>query len=188
MINNVLKIVRGLVGLVGGTDQTTIGNVGDRLKVDAAISFAGGSSFPHFNSPFQYDDMNASNGGVARDTQIGTTFTNIYSYTGSGYLLGFSVTNEDKKEWYIQLNIDGTDLFIGSTGLYTKDLDDHNKYGFDFDDDDNIFPVLGFSLKHDTVFFHPQHPIRFATSITIKQHHTSSNKKFRAGLVQIIKE
>lgn len=36
-INSILRVVRGIVKLRGGTDNTVIGNVGDRLKVEATV-------------------------------------------------------------------------------------------------------------------------------------------------------
>lgn len=43
MIDSVLKIVRGIVGLRGSTDNTLIGNTGDRLKVDNSAADKTGS-------------------------------------------------------------------------------------------------------------------------------------------------
>lgn len=44
MWDSVLKVVRGIVKLRGGTDNTVIGNVSDRLKVDSFPSDVGGQS------------------------------------------------------------------------------------------------------------------------------------------------
>lgn len=41
MLNSILKVIRGIVKLRGGTDNSLIGNVGDRLKVtdDSGLTF-----------------------------------------------------------------------------------------------------------------------------------------------------
>jgi hypothetical protein len=40
MIDSILKVVQGWVKIKGGTDGTMTGNVGDRLKVDASLSYS----------------------------------------------------------------------------------------------------------------------------------------------------
>ena len=189
MISSVVKIIRGIVKLRGDTDDTLIGNVGDRLKVDAA--FSGNVPFPSMTNKVMWDDMNATTGGVARDTLIGSTFTNVYSHSGSGFLFGFLITLEEEKKWAIQLNVDGVDLFIGAGGILTNDLDNDNIYGFKFKIDDKASEqtTLGFSLKKNTVFFETSHPIRFTSNVTIKvKKADGGDKKFRAGLVMIHKD
>lgn len=44
MLQSILKVVRGIVKLRGNTDNTLIGNTGDRLKVDSVVSIDIGSS------------------------------------------------------------------------------------------------------------------------------------------------
>lgn len=44
MIRSVFSYVQGLVSLRGGTDNTVIGNIGDRLKVDSNVTIVGDST------------------------------------------------------------------------------------------------------------------------------------------------
>ena len=55
--------------LQGGTDGTKIGNVSDALKVVTQPS-SSVTTVPSWSKTLRYDDMNASNGGVARATSI----------------------------------------------------------------------------------------------------------------------
>ena len=50
--------------IVGGTDGTVIGNVGNALKVTGPVSVSGGSALT-MSKKLRYDDMNAGSGGVA---------------------------------------------------------------------------------------------------------------------------
>jgi hypothetical protein len=176
--------------IMGGTDNTKIGNVGDRLKVDAlsVVTFPTGQVLA-WSKKLRYVDMNASNGGVARDTLISTTFTSIFSYTGSGYFVGFNLCLEDKTNWYIRLIVDGEDIFIGSTGIFTGDLTGKNIYGWETGDAFDG-PNIGWDANDETILYQSPigYPIRFDTSITLQVKHQSASKKFRAGLLCLSKE
>lgn len=174
--------------LMGGTDNTKIGNVGDRLKVDGLFSL-NPANIQSLDYHARWDDLNASNGGVARDTQISTTYTNVYSYTNKGYLFGFVLSFEDKANWQLQLLIDGYQLFCASlNGIYTGDLMAKNIYGWEPGDiGDSSW--IGWDVKDDTIKFRAPEglAIRFETSLVIKARHISGTKKFRAGLLCAIK-
>lgn len=167
--------------LVGATDNTEIGNVGDALKTNTLVNFPTGQVIA-WNKFIKWFDMNATYGGVARDTVIGTTFTNIFSFTGSGYLVGFNLTLEDKLKWYFSLVIDGENVF-DTNGISTDDLGSKVIYGWepaDINDQQNT----GFFFRDETIRFEsPLHAIRFETSIVIKIKHFVGGKKFRAGLI-----
>ncbi len=95
--------------IVGDSDGTLIGNVGDRMKVDAEVTIIPSSgTIPSVGSKLRYDDMNASTGGIARGTSISTgVWTKIYEYLGSGIVTSCLINLEDKKNWAIRLQVDG---------------------------------------------------------------------------------
>lgn len=174
-----------LVGIMGGTDNTRIGNVNDRLKVDSQVTFTSGQVVS-WSKYLKYYDMNASSGGVARETLIATTFTNLFSYTGSGLFIGFRLTMEDKNNFLIRLIIDGEDVFIGSTGIDLTDVSGKNLYGWEWADvaDD---ASIGMDANDETFSFTSplSYPIGFSSSAVIQAKHRSGSKKFRAGLVAL---
>lgn len=166
-----------LVGIMGDTDNTRIGNVLDRLKVTSNL----------WTKKLQWVDLNATSGGVARDTQIGTTFTDIFSYTGSGYFVGFNLCLEDKANWYIRIVVDGSDVLMGSTGIYTADMVSKIIYGWEPGDTADTMN-LGLDVKDETIKLQvPLHAIRYDTSIAIKVKHSTTLKKFRAGIALLEK-
>lgn len=166
-----------------------IGNTGDRLKVDTILS--GGIDI---TNKIRYDDMNASTGGVARETAITNSWTTVYSYTGVGKLIGFQLMLESvPTDWYIQVILDSSvEVFMGSTGIFTTDMFTTNIY--------DISPggaftgnVLGFTLTdHDGIVWVPPVSsgiIPFASKVEIKvKRAVAGTKKFRAGFVTLIKE
>lgn len=176
----------------GATDGTLIGNTLDKLKVDATITPTNGS-VPTVNSKLRYDDMNVSNGGVARVSSVSGTFVQVYSYTGSGIFLGMVLNIEEKTKWYIRLVADGEEVF-GTNGILTGDLIDDAVY--DLDDGGSPLSAsegrLGISMEeHDRfVWTAPNSfPIRYLTSLKIfVRRSDASTKKFNAGLAILTKE
>lgn len=132
------------------------------------------------------EDMNASTGGVARETSIGGTWENVYSVTGSGLFFGFLVTLEDEKKWRIRFIVDGNEIF-GANGIKTDDLDDKDIYGYNFHNiDDRGYDFhQGISLGEKTVAVQGPlgYPISYESSVVVKLIKDSGgSKKFRAGL------
>lgn len=164
----------------GGTDNTTIGNVGDRLKVDAAFT-AGSITFPSIDpSQYRFEEMSKT-----RDTALSTSFETLYSYSGSGFLESFTVNFDNDSEVRVKLTVDGNNLFLLSgTDLYLKDLKDNNVY--DVKDVSNATTVAGFGLHDNALRFEPRYPISFSTSVLIEAR-TTTSKKYKAGFVEIIK-
>lgn len=170
-----------LVGLMGGTDNTRIGNVGDRIKVDAEIS-----SSTYFTKKITYLDAT-----LARDSVVPlTTWTSFYSYTGAGNLIGFLANLEgasgaEGAKWYIRMVIDGSFYPFGTAGILVSDITDANLY--------NIGAIVGnfCAIEFNGNAFHYDvmaNPIRFTTSISLEVYRISSTKKFKAGLIAIIKD
>lgn len=127
------------------------------------------------NSPF-YEDMNVSTGGVTRDTQISTSFTSIYSYTGAGLFYGFRVTFESLGVMLVRVLIDGVDYFMGSTGFNLADASAAGLYNL------SSIAVLGISIEGNSFTLYPPGPLKFAASIVVRVAVISgASKKFKAG-------
>jgi hypothetical protein len=175
-----------LVELIGA-DGTPIGNVGDRLKVDIA-SIASGN-IPAWPNTLCYCDMNVSTGGVARGTSITTTWTDVYSYSGSGYVAGFILNLETFTQWKVRFLVDGNDIFNSTDGFTSEDLAGDTIYDVD-DVTDSNQASLGLSKgSHDRlVFASPLRiPTRYTSSVVVKVARVSGTKKFQSGLMVLSK-
>ena len=142
-----------------------------------------------WNSKLRYIDMNASNGGIARGTAVTTSWTDVFSYTGSGNLAGFILNVETFSDWKFRLLIDGEEVF-GSDGMLVVDMS--NDAIYDVDDVTDVNQAfLGLSKgAHDRIVFTSplNKMIRYTSSIVIKLARVSGSKKFQAGLVILSKE
>lgn len=170
-----------LTGIMGGTDNTRIGNVADRLKVDSEIS-----AINNITKKITYKDAQ-----LARETVIAiNTWTSFYSYTGSGKLIGFlanleSALGADGARWYVRIVIDSTFYPFGINGILISDITDANVY--------NIGAIVGnfcgIELNGNALHFDLiASPIAFASKIELQVYRITSTKKFRAGLVVLIKD
>lgn len=170
----------------GATDNTAIGNVGDRLKVDVAFSGTGFSNNT-WTSTLSYDDMNVSNGGIARKASVATStnWTTTYARSGSGNLGGIVLTLETFVGWEFRLVVDGTVVFsFVDTDITTDSLYDL--------DDPTFSSAIGLSQgAHNKFIWHPplNYPLRYSTSVTVQVRRPIANaKKFEAGLVILSKD
>lgn len=172
----------GDVFINGGTDTTQIGNIGDRLKVTSGAGGVGGLAV--FSKKLRYEDMNASRGGIARSTAVGTTFTNLYSYTGSGIFGGFRVNVQTLSDWFFRIVIDSTDdILEGTAGLSMADFTDNAIYGFG-----DLDPVWGGLQRSGNIFvLQPPTFIKFDSKVEIKAK-TAGSKNFLAGIAMIQKD
>lgn len=183
--------IRRISGRITNKDGQSLGDAkvaadgsGDyRLYVDTNSIGNGAGVIGAFDKDLRHDDMNASNGGVARETNIGTSFTDIYSYTGSGLICSFLFSLEDQDKWYVRLVVDGVDLFNGSTGLYTKDFSDNDVYHAE---SDKVW-APSFRREGKTFFYEACRPILYETSVAVKIRHEDSSKKFEGGLIILSK-
>lgn len=171
--------------LQGGTDGTKIGNVGDSLKVSTQ-PISAITSVPAWSKKLRYVDMNATTGGVARDTNISTTYTTVFSYAGSGYVAGFLISVETFSGWTFKLTIDSEIIFeILGDDITTDKL-------YDMDDVTDLGQAsLGLSKgSHDRLIFHgPQNaPLYYENSINIQVKKSGTTRKFQAGLIVLSKE
>lgn len=154
-----------------------------RLTVDAKISSVSGGVVPTWSTSLRYEDINASVGGVARDTAIGGTYVDIYNQTGSGDFVGFLVTMENTfDDWDIKLIVDSTTIFE----LCTADIAGGLLYGYDGGGDDSLIPHLGISNHSNTLRWKGPsgYPMKYTSSIQIQMRYTKAGtKKFKAGLL-----
>ncbi len=182
--------------LLGGTDQTKIGNVGDRLKVDASVSVTN-LGIATWSSKLRYVDMNVASGGIARGTSINVAsgWNTIFSYTGSGKLASFVVNLDTTADWLVRLIVDGEEIFP-STGFLLQDLTTDTLYDLD-DTGKSAEEGLGFSHglfvgSHATFHWKGSldNPITYTSNVTIRiaRNTGAAAKKFNAGLVILSKE
>jgi len=128
------------------------------------------------NSPI-YEDMNATTGGVARGTNITTTYTNLYSFSGSGLLYGFRITFQTLNIMQVRVQIDGVDYLMGATGMSLADAAAGAIYNFTA-----AVPTLGIELDGNSFTFQPSNPLKFNTSVVVKAAVISgAAKQFLAG-------
>ena len=187
-----IGLFSGLVKILGASDGTEIGNIGDRLKVDTIVTPSSGS-VPSVNSKLRYIDMNVASNGVARTTGVTNTWTQVFSYSGSGLYLGMVLNLENKDKWYVRMVVDGEEIF-GTDGMFTGDLVSGSAY--DLDDGGSPLSTsegkLGISMEeHDRfVWTAPNSfPIRYSSSVTIYvKRSEAGTKKFFAGLAILTKD
>ena len=172
--------------LRGATDDTPIGNNGDRLLVSTVIDSIVGGISNTLSKKYRIRDMNASNGGVARESTIGATWTDVFSYSGSGNFYGFEVNLESYRLWYVRLVIDGEEIFDGSDGIYIGDFFDGDVYNFSTDRRNTKYS--SFSIPDENFVWFPIYPIKYETSAVVKVRKSGGARKFYAGFVEISEE
>ena len=168
------------------------------LDVRVCNSITGGSPggaapIPAWNKNLRYLDMGVSNGGIARATTIvaDDIWVYIFSYTGSGLLSGFSSSQATAdSKWDVGLEIDGEDIFNGSTGLDHSDIKNVYDLGSTTQNEATTFGNL--SVDSNTLKFTASmvHPIAYKTSVKIKIRRNTGdgNKAWNGGLVVLSKE
>lgn len=140
-------------------------------------------------SYLRLEDMNASSGGVARDTAITSTtiYTDIYSYTGAGHLFSFLVTLEGNllgaDPFNVRLIVDGVSVFE----LSTLDVATSSLWNLGAD---LAEMSMGISVVNNTFRFHTGNvPLYFSSSLSISIKKVSGgSKRFRAGMIRLTKE
>jgi len=177
--NNTDEFDNTIVVLNGQTDNTGIGNVGDRLKVTANLT---SSTPPVYDPQFMgFHDMNVANGGIAREAIVPATWTDLYSYTGDGVFFCFMVNYENDSKFWTRVLIDGLYYpLFGTTGVGSKELKDNNIYDIK---DLSPMSVCGLALHDHAVRWEPKYGISFNTSFKVQARYEDGNKKFRAGFV-----
>lgn len=186
-----------IVGVVGLDESGLVMNpikssADGELLTKTKITQVSGS-MNTFSNKLRYDDMNASTGGVARATSVlNSAWTRVYSYTGSGLMVGFLITLENSDSWQVRLVVDGEEI-LGANGILTDDLLGDQIY--DMDTSGKAIPELDanfglFMGTHDRFMCSMPIPIGFSTSVNIylKRITGAASKRFRAGLAVIQKD
>lgn len=158
----------------------------------------GGTIVPTLGTALSYDDMNASNGGIPRETSVTAgspgNWVQLYTYSGSGLLMGFLTTLQNlngtaSNYWQIRLVIDGNDLF-GSAGISMRDMSHNQTYNWNTGSTPS--PTWGgLNLVQDTFRWDAPNnlPVTFESSVTIYIRRIgSADRDWRAGIVCIVKE
>lgn len=193
MIDTIFKVISGVVrirgkdGLVADVDLVDGKN---KLQTTTSITSLPTTTISAWSPKLRYVDMNASSGGVARNTSITTTFVTIFSYSGTGYLAGVLLNVETNTKWKFKIIVDGQELFT-SGGMLADDITGDTVYDLD-DPTEANFALLGISKgQHDRfVFISPLGiPIRYNASVVVQVARTdATTKRFQAGLVILSKE
>lgn len=181
--------------MLAGVDGGDVEVLNGRLKTDVPPITVISTAFPSWSSKLRYEDMNASNGGVARGTSISPpNWVQLYNYSGSGYLSSFLLNLETRDEWAFRVVIDDEELF-SPAGILSADMNGNSLY--DLGDGSKTLNELESSIglmfgNHDRIIFMGPsgYPLRFSSSIKLYLARVTGSlaKKFRAGLIVIQKE
>lgn len=157
----------------GGTDLTIIGNVGDKLKVTTSGDV---TSVPYISSKMKVDP---------RFTPItivsGGGYTTVYTYTGTGYLLGFNL-EFNNTDCIVKLVMDGDTIMDGNSIatlnglLVTANSTDRRQAG------------TGVITSSATIDFSFRQPIKFNTSFTISAATGATSRTFNQGMIYVVKD
>jgi len=167
--------IKGLLG-VNAADVTDE----NRLKVDAIIPPQS------YVSDLKFEEMNASTGGISRNSILPSSFTNIYSYSGSGLFFGFHANFEDEDKTWVSVSVDGEQILLGVNGIKLGDLKDNNI--LDIQDIGTYTDFCGLAMHHKSLRICFKVPMRFESSVVIQARHEDGNKRFRAGIANILKD
>jgi len=162
-------------------DQATgnkAGVTGDRLKVDTTISSISGAVTASFSSKTRVDL-------VTTPVPLSTgSYTTVYTYSGSGYLLGFSAEFNNAAVLF-RLQVDGENIMTGQTlttlgGFQsTSNSTDRRQSG------------SGIVINGANIDWSLKQPIKFNSSITIAADANGGilfARQLTQALVYIIKE
>lgn len=182
----------GTSKLTGNTDGTKIGNVGDRLKVDAQVTVTS-PGVSAFTEKLRYNDMNDTTGGVVRGTTIteAAGWVKVYSYNGSGVYTGMTLgIATANAKWFIRLVLNSTEELFGSNGVLTDDVD--GPYGLAVGTQNTITTGINWGTNA-SFFYHSSptyNPIRFSSKVEVyvKRKTGGGSKVFNAGLIVHTKE
>ena len=185
------KLGQVLTRLLSGDGTTLIGNSGDRLKVDAAISVGNAGPPAAFTNKLRYRDMNATNGGVARGTIVtALAWTTVYSRSGSGLFTGLTINGSTMtSNWLFRFVIDGQEIFPAA-GILSSDMNSLNIYNLGTTTTNTTTQGINFAVNSSSFFYtSPAYaPIAYATSIAVLCRATTGTKTFNAGLIVLTEE
>lgn len=180
--NDLNKIINKIMGLkqylLGGTDGAAIGNTGDRLKVDANVTGLGTGITPAFTSKSRVVVLTST-------VQLATgSYTNCYTYSGSGLLYGFNV-EFNNTSIIVRLQVDGETIFDGVTiatlnGLLGTGNDASRRQA-----------GTGIVTSSATIDWSLKQPIKFNSNVTISADANGGvllSRNFTQGIIYLSKE
>lgn len=175
-----------------GIETTYVDATSKGLKTDSFMSGIEPKIRVVYDKQFRYLECNEANNGVARDSIISSaTWTQLFQYSGQGYLIGTLLNLDTFPLWRIRILVDGEDILLGTNGFLSDDL--INNTLFDLDNpSDPVMSGLGVAkgMNDKFVFLAPNSSaIYFATSVQVllKREDGAANKKFQAGFVVLNK-
>lgn len=186
------QVLRAADGTADGIRVDSVnGGSKYRLCVDSSLDSTDSSpgTIPSTTSKLRYDDMNATTGGVARDTEItvAASWTQVYTYSGSGLFFGYLLQLESlgSSGWDMRLVVDGEEIF-GASGINLEDID--NGAGYQLNAASKHEHKLGLYIDGYAFVWQPPFPMIYNSSIAIHLKRTGTGKKFKAGLATLSKE
>lgn len=162
----------------GGTDGTPIGNTSDRLKVDTTLSSITGAVTASFSSKTRVElvttPVNLSTG----------SFTNYYSYSGSGYIIGFS-SEFNNAAIIPRFTVDGENIFTGNS------LTTLGGFQATSNTTDRRMNGQGIVINGANIDVSFRQPVRFASTISLSADANGGvllTRQLTQALIYIIKE
>lgn len=158
-----------------------IGSVGDRIKVDAAMSGGGnpadspGCATISSKLRIEHDSS---------DINVTDSYVTLYNYSGSGKFFG-TVLDFNSNKVKVRLTVDGEQIF----DLKFQDIEDIARFGANKNGDDR--DMCGFFRvgQADRLEFCPPCAIKYDSSVLIEAvRTTSSTKKLTDKIVFLTKE
>lgn len=162
----------------GGTDGTTIGNSSDRLKVDASISAITSAVAASYSSKtrviIQTDNINIATGGG---------YTTIYTYSGSGFLIGFNL-EFNNTDVVVRLRVDGEIIFDGTS------INALNGFIVSANSTDRRQSGSGIVTSSATLDWSLKLPIKYSSSVVIDASTGGGlfTRQFDQGIIYLTKE
>lgn len=164
---------------VKGADDTIIGQVGDRLKVDSQITGVLQTT-NGINCAVENPRIIASETSITIVNQ-NSPHTVIYSYTGSGKLFGFTLeyTNYNIN---CKVVVDGSELFDIDCSILRN--------MFSGGTEKNIMSWITYDRSFDLFHFKPRDPFIYASSISIecRANNNNSGREVTSNFVELTKE
>lgn len=154
------------------------GVTGDRLKVDTTISSISGAVTASFSSKTRIDLITTP---VVLSTGV---YTSVYSYTGTGYLIGFS-TEFNNSSISVRVQVDGENVLTGST------LATLGGFNVTTNSTDRRQSGSGIVVSGSNLDWSFKQPIRFTGNITISADAGGGGvgaRQLSQAVVYIIKE
>lgn len=181
--------------ITGQDDDGDFHNVHVDEDGNLLTAFSSGEVIPTLGTDLVYDDMNVSNGGLARSTAItvASGWRTLYSYSGEGLLLGILITVEDlsgsaTNYWQVRLLVDSVEIF-GTNGISLNDMATSSLYNWNTSTTPS--PTWsGLNLVQDTFRWDSPNnlPLKYVSSVSVLIRRVgTTTKNFRAGLVSIVK-